>query len=400
MIINFFNESWIFLNKFSVFLLIGFLLAGILHVFVTDNFIKRNLSGNSIANIIKATLIGIPLPLCSCGVIPVAMSFYKKGSSKSSVTSFLISTPQTGVDSLMVTYSMLGPIFMLVRPATSLLAGVFGGILVKLFDCDINTEDIECKHAKRSFKDIFSYGFITLPQDIAKPLLMGIILASTISIFLPESILTNNFSGGIFELFTVLLVSVPLYVCATASIPIAVALLAKGLSAGSALVFLMAGPVTNMATITTIYNLLGKRVAIIYLFSVTSIALLCGYFINIYNSEIIQIIPQDLLHNHHHDQFSILENLCSVFILLILLNAAFNPFKNKIEVSELDTIIKVSGMTCNHCKNSVRDAVLTVQNVDSVNIDLESGQVFISGSGFNLEDIYLSIQNSGFKIIK
>ena len=400
MIINFFNESWIFLNKFSVFLLIGFLLAGILHVFVTDNFIKRNLSGNSIANIIKATLIGIPLPLCSCGVIPVAMSFYKKGSSKSSVTSFLISTPQTGVDSLMVTYSMLGPIFMLVRPATSLLAGVFGGILVKLFDCDINTEDIECKHAKRSFKDIFSYGFITLPQDIAKPLLMGIILASTISIFLPESILTNNFSGGIFELFTVLLVSVPLYVCATASIPIAVALLAKGLSAGSALVFLMAGPVTNMATITTIYNLLGKRVAIIYLFSVTSIALLCGYFINIYNSEIIQIIPQDLLHNHHHDQFSILENLCSVFILLILLNAVFNPFKNKIEVSELDTIIKVSGMTCNHCKNSVRDAVLTVQNVDSVNIDLESGQVFISGSGFNLEDIYLSIQNSGFKIIK
>tara|TARA_B100001250_G_scaffold413564_1_gene448114 strand:- start:1315 stop:2517 length:1203 start_codon:yes stop_codon:yes gene_type:complete len=400
MIINFFHESWIFLNKFSIFLLIGFFLAGVLHVFVTDNFIKRNLSGNSILSIIKATVIGIPLPLCSCGVIPVAMSFYKKGSSKSSVTSFLISTPQTGVDSLMVTYSMLGPIFMLVRPVTSLFAGIFGGILVKLFDYEVNTQDIDCKHDRRSIKDIFSYGFIALPQDIAKPLLLGIILASTISIFLPESILTNNFSGGIFELCTVLLVSIPLYVCATASIPVAVALLAKGLSAGSALVFLMAGPVTNIATITTIYNLLGKRVAIIYLFSVTSIALLFGYFINIYNSEIVQIIPQDLLHNHHHDQSGILGTICSLFVLLILLNAIFNPFKSRVKGSELDTTIKVSGMTCNHCKKSVNDAVLAVKNIASVKIDLDSGQVFISGSGFNLEDVYSSIESSGFKIIK
>ena len=137
---NILSEYWLFLNKFSPYLLIGFLLAGILHAFINDKFIQKNLVGSKFINIVKATLIGIPLPLCSCGVIPVAMSLYKKGASRASTTSFLISTPQTGIDSIMVTYGLflpVLPVFILLRPIAALVAGLFGGILVKFFDNSI-----------------------------------------------------------------------------------------------------------------------------------------------------------------------------------------------------------------------------------------------------------------------
>ena len=140
---NILSEYWLFLNKFSPYLLIGFLLAGILHAFVNDKFIQKNLVGSKFINIVKATLIGIPLPLCSCGVIPVAMSLYQKGASKSSTTAFLISTPQTGVDSIMMTYAMflpILPIFIIIRPMAALVAGLLGGTLVKFFDDETKSD--------------------------------------------------------------------------------------------------------------------------------------------------------------------------------------------------------------------------------------------------------------------
>ena len=146
------NAYWNFLNHFSPYLLLGFCIAGILHGIVNDKFIQKNLLGNSFTNIIKASLIGIPLPLCSCGVIPVAVSLYKKGASKASTASFLISTPQTGVDSIMMTYGMFLPIlplFIIIRPIAALIAGLFGGTLIKFFD-DKEVADLEeCTHEKK-----------------------------------------------------------------------------------------------------------------------------------------------------------------------------------------------------------------------------------------------------------
>ena len=401
-----FYEYWKFLNQFAPYLLLGFLIAGVLHAFVNDAFIQNNLLGNKFVNIVKATLIGIPLPLCSCGVIPVAMSLYKKGASKSATTSFLISTPQTGVDSIMMTYAMflpILPIFIFFRPIAALIAGLLGGVLVKFFDNETQSEIKECTHENKSLKDVFTYGFITLPQDIAKPLLIGILFASIIALKPPGDLFNSYIPSGIFELLSILILSIPLYVCATASIPIAVALvLTETISPGGALVFLMAGPVTNVATITTIYKVLGQKLLLIYLFAVSFIALLFGYVINqpAYKIDPSILISVDENITMSHSHASPLEYISSILVLIILLNAVFKPFQNKIKGSTLDTKINVSGMTCNHCKQSVTDAILSIQNVNDVNVDLDSGDVFISGDDIDINEVCMSVEQIGFKIIK
>ena len=400
------NAYWDFLNKFSPYLLLGFIIAGFLHGFVNDQFIQKNLLGKKFINIVKATLIGIPLPLCSCGVIPVAMSLHKKGASKSATTSFLISTPQTGIDSIMMTYAMFLPIlpmFIILRPIAALIAGLLGGVLVKIFDNDDDNIIEECSHEQKSFKEMMEYGLITLPQDIAKPLLIGILFASIIALKAPSDLFSAYINyGGAGELIGILLLSIPLYVCATASIPLAVALIGKGIiSVGGALIFLMAGPVTNIATISTIYKVLGKKLLIIYLFSVTCTALLFGYGINYYYPNLNATINWEILmHNHVHNHAGFFPSICSILILIILLNAVLKPFQKKIKGSDLDTKINVSGMTCNHCKQSVTDVVLAIDNVNNVNIDLDSGDVFISGENIDIEKICQSIEKIGFKIIK
>jgi len=397
---------WDFLNQFSPFLLLGFIIAGILHGLVNDKFIQKILLGNKIANIIKAALIGIPLPLCSCGVIPVAMSLYKKGASRASTTSFLISTPQTGVDSMMMTYAMFFPIlpvFILLRPIAALTAGLLGGLLVKIFDNENQTNIEECKHSNKSLKDMLEYGLITLPQDIAKPLLIGILFASLIALRSPDELIRAYVTyGGIGELLSILLFSIPLYICATASIPLAVSLVGTGsISIGGALILLMAGPVTNMATISTIYKVLGKKIVIIYLFSVTSIALLFGYSINYYYPQIQGTINwEKLMAAGMHNHTGILGPICSIFILFILFNAILKPFQNKIQGSDTDIKINVSGMTCNHCKQSVIDTILSNKNVTNVNVDLDSGDVFISGDDIDIQKVEYSIDKIGFKIVK
>ena len=400
------NAYWNFLNHFSSYLLLGFCIAGILHGIVNDKFIQKNLLGNSFTNIIKASLIGIPLPLCSCGVIPVAISLYKKGASKASTASFLISTPQTGVDSIMMTYGMFLPIlplFIIIRPVAALIAGLFGGTLIKFFDDEEVTDLEESIHEKKTLKDMLEYGFITLPQDIAKPLLIGILLASLIAIRPPDELFRMLVSyGGIGELIIVLILSIPLYVCATASIPLAVSLVGTGtISIGGALIFLMAGPVTNLATISTIYNILGKKFTALYLISVTCVAFLFGYGINHYYPTLNNTINwHHLMHSGAHEHTGLFTYLCSIAILLILLNALLKPFEKKVEGSDLDTTINVSGMTCNHCKQSVTNAILGCENVADVKVDLNSGNVFISGKKIKLDEIYSAVEKSGFKIIK
>ena len=406
-----FNAYWDFLNKFSPYLLFGFIVAGFLHGLVNDKFIQKNLLGNNFSNIVKATLVGIPLPLCSCGVIPVATSLYQRGASRASTTSFLISTPQTGVDSIIATYGALTALqvpnpelWCTLRPLAASLAGLFGGTLVKIFDFHKDdSQEEECSHQKKSFKDMLYYGIVTLPQDIARPLLIGMLLAAIIAIKPPNELIATYVSyGGLGELFGILLLSIPLYVCATASIPMALALVAtETISIGGALIFLMAGPVTNVATMMTIYKVLGKKLLSIYLFSVTSIALLFGYVVNHYLSSHIDNMHANFAHACEINQEpSLLAQACSIIILLILANALLKPFEKKVKGSDLDTKINVSGMTCNHCKQSVTDAIMSNNNVDSVNIDLDSGDVFISGDNFDIQEIYNSIEKIGFKIIK
>ena len=280
------SEFWETMLEMSPYLLFGFAVAGLLSVVIRAEQVERHLGGSRFLGILKASLFGIPLPLCSCGVIPVAASLRRHGAGKGAVASFLISTPQTGVDSLMVTYSLLGPLFAVFRPLAALVSGLVGGTLVEL--ADKGKEDVEeievcqdecCAHGatKRIWPiRALRYGFVTLPRDIGKSMLLGLAIAGVIAVLVPDDFFANYIGAGLAGMFFMMLLGIPVYVCATASVPIAVAMMAKGISPGAALVFLVTGPATNAAAIAALWKILGSRSAIAYLLSVAGVALVSG----------------------------------------------------------------------------------------------------------------------------
>ena len=278
-IVNYFKAFLAMFVEMSPYLLFGFLIAGILHIFITPHKLKKIMGKENIKSSLMASFIGVPLPLCSCGVIPTGISFYKNGASKGATVSFLISTPQTGVDSILVTYSLLGLPFAIIRPIVALVTGVLGGIFTsilgkkeKIYTAEVedpccskepNNEKSECK-----IKKLLKYAFVEFLDDISFWLIIGLLIAALITVALPNNFFTSYISNRYLSMLIVLLGSIPLYVCATSSVPIAVAMMLKGLSPGAALVFLMAGPATNAATITVLSRTLGKRGLLAYIGSI------------------------------------------------------------------------------------------------------------------------------------
>lgn len=286
-ITDYIQDFFKILNEMSPYLLLGFLFAGLLHVFFPKRRINGLLGEKNSRSVINAALLGVPLPLCSCGVIPTGVSFYKNGASKGSSISFLISTPQTGIDSIMVTYSLLGLPFAIIRPVIALITGFFGGFLTNLTDKETAEDKISnsLKANNEQQKDttsnnpvikLFRYAFVDFLQDISKWLVIGLLIAAVISVIVPDDFFAKHLGNGYWDMLIILLVSIPIYVCATASVPIAAILILKGISPGAALVFLMAGPATNAATITIINKVFGKKTLFVYLFSIITGALLFG----------------------------------------------------------------------------------------------------------------------------
>jgi uncharacterized protein len=216
------------------------------------------------------------------------MSLHKRGASKSATIAFLLSTPQTGVDSIFVTFSLLGPVFAVFRPIAAFVTGIVGGIFVDMFD---RTEKSGQSPPKRTDtccaggntgKVIsgLKYGFITLPRDIGRAMLVGLVVAAVISALVPDGFFADKLGTGIVPMLVMMAVGIPMYVCASASVPIAAALILKGITPGAALVFLMTGPATNAASFVTIWNILGRKTAIIYLATVAGCALLSGILLD------------------------------------------------------------------------------------------------------------------------
>jgi uncharacterized membrane protein YraQ (UPF0718 family) len=288
-LLHIFVAAWDTLVAMAPYLLLGFLAAGILSVLVSAERVERLLGKPSFGSIVKAALVGIPLPLCSCSVIPVTVSLRKHGASKGAATAFLLSTPQTGVDSIIVTWSLLGPVFAIFRPVVALITGLIGGVSVELMgnknggpaDSIAPCTDECCTGSTRSaLYRIFHYGFVTLLRDLARPLVVGVIIAGVIAALVPDDYFAGAMGGGLPQMLVMMAVGVPLYVCSTASVPIAAALLAKGVSPGAALVFLITGAATNAAGIATVWSVLGQRTALIYLATVIVTALLGGIALN------------------------------------------------------------------------------------------------------------------------
>ena len=245
------QEIFDLINEMSPFLLLGFLLAGLMHAFIPNRIYTHYLSGSSFKSVLYAALFGVPLPLCSCGVIPTAMSMRKEGASKGATVSFLIATPQTGLDSIFATYSLLGLPFAIIRPFVAFFTALIGGQAVNLFNKEtstatIHTEQREYSEQHHSFVEkiveALRYGFVEMMGDIGKWLVIGLIIAGLITTFVPQEFFAVFADNSFLSILLVLCISIPMYVCATGSIPIAVALMLKGLTPGAALVLLMAGP--------------------------------------------------------------------------------------------------------------------------------------------------------------
>ena len=289
-ILGIIKESYFLLNKMAPYLLFGFFFAGVLHIFIKTDTIAEHLGKNNLFSVIKASLFGIPLPLCSCSVIPAAMSLRKEGASKGAVLSFLISTPTTGIDSIFATYSLLGPVFTIYRIIASFITGTIAGIAANIFRIDeaaYEKKDApKCKlcpdkkdHSHSTgykIKGIFSYAFGDILKDTGPALILGVLIGGAITFFLPENVISAYLGSGIKAMLIMLLLGIPMYVCATASIPIAASLMLKGLAPGAAFVFLVAGPATNMVTMAVVARNMGKRSLVIYLGSIITGSLLLG----------------------------------------------------------------------------------------------------------------------------
>ncbi len=281
------GAAWQTLGEMAPYLLFGFACAGALSMFLSPAWVEAHLGGQGWKPVFKAAALGVPLPLCSCGVLPVAASLRQHGASAGATTAFLIATPQTGVDSILVTYSLLGPVFAIFRPVAALVSGLLGGMLLEA--CDRTrlaptptpaacAGDCCARHGPRpaAWRRALRHGFITLPRDLGPSLLLGVGVAGLIGAFVPEHSLAAVAGGGLGAMLLMLLFGIPLYVCATASVPIAAALIAKGVSPGAAMVFLMTGPATNAAAIVAIWRMMGVRATVVYLGTVAVSALLCG----------------------------------------------------------------------------------------------------------------------------
>ena len=328
-------DFWGTIAEMSPYLLFGFLMAGLLSVLVSRNFVERHLGGRGLWPLLKASLFGVPLPLCSCGVIPVSMSLHQHGASKGSTIAFLLSTPQTGMDSIFVTLSLLGPVFAVFRPVVAFVTGVFGGILVDVFGAvereeppaaETTTEAIgQQKQAVRDrLVNGLKYGFVTLPRDIGKAMLVGLVIAAVISAFVPENFFAEKLLGsGVFAMVVMMFLGIPVYVCATASVPVAAALIAKGLTPGAALVFLITGPATNAAGFATIWKVLGGRTAIVYLFAVVVCALGSGLLLD----TVFPGLGVSVRTHVHHMEPSIWGHLSAMGLLAVLAFAVLKPTK-------------------------------------------------------------------------
>jgi hypothetical protein len=447
-LINYFAELIYLLNEMAPWLILGLVFAGLLKVFFPDEKVQKYMGKPTTKSALNASLLGIPMPLCSCGVIPTGISFFRNGASKGATNSFLISTPQTGVDSIFATYSMLGWPFAILRPIVAFVTGIVGGILTNWlvkekatpkdtpkaafaggFTMDtsstsqpktsiLSSTNSKSESAKTCDDDSCGcddkpkpkgnavvrashYAFIELLQDIAKWLIIGFLTAALISVILPDDFFSSFQGWGILEILIILAASVPIYICATGSIPIAAVLLMKGVSPGAALVFLMAGPATNVATMTVIGNTMGRKSLIIYLGTIIGGAILFGQLTN-------WLLPTDLfmnqiVHIHGDGEHEMLPKWLQISSSILLISSLIlGYFYERFEKSKTTDkmnlkTMKVEGMTCSHCEASVTKNLSKLSGIDEVFADKNTSTVKVKGNNINLKEIEKTINEIGYQ---
>lgn len=328
MLLGFFDNLLSLFLDTAIWLLLGLVLAAALKGWIPTSLVEKWLSGTGAGSVIRAALIGAPLPLCSCGVLPTAIGLRRSGASKPATVSFLVATPETGVDSISVTYALLGPVMAIIRPVSAIISAVVSGMMILLFDhreknrdrsatthpeekvsscCSENDKpastcgsDIEKTAGCCSKTDAevattdsgccsennntpqqqgllagLQFAIVDILDDISTWLAIGLVLAAVVATLVEPASL-SQWGSGLSAMLLMLVVGLPLYICATASTPLAAALLAAGMSPGAILVFLLVGPATNIASIGILSRELGVRAVVLYLCGISICAVLLG----------------------------------------------------------------------------------------------------------------------------
>lgn len=327
-------ETWKVISQMAPFLLLGFVFSGLLKYLVKPDFIKRHLGSGKWSDSLKATVIGIPLPLCSCGVLPLSATLRKEGASPQATLSFLTSTPQTGVDSILATWGLMGPVFAVARVIVAFITGIISGIVAGPFAIKLPSDtpaeapaQKSCcssqKTEKVSAREAFLFAAYTLPKGIGKALIFGLIIAGLVSAYLPIDTFSGSIGQGFSAYILVSCFSIPLYICSTGSIPVAFALLQAGMSPGAALVFLVTGPSTHAATVTIMGKLMGKKAMGIYLVVLALSTWICAWFFDRLLAGQSSLFSMEHLHALEPGLFG---QICGA-ILLLMLTVALWPQK-------------------------------------------------------------------------
>lgn len=411
------------LNAMSPYILLGFLIAGIIYSFIPRATMSRHLSGTGWKPVVKAAAFGIPLPLCSCGVLPTAIGLRRSGASRAASSSFLIATPQTGVDSIAATWSLLGPHFALIRPVAALVTAVLGGLAIGRQEkhdvtaahsgqgvcasggCDApaqgGAEGSDTRSIARKCIDALRYGYVDLVGSIGGWLVAGLVIAALITVYVPDGFFSALGGRPLLSMLAVLTVAVPMYICATGSIPIALSLMLKGLSPGTAFVMLMAGPAANFASFALIRREMGLKTALTYLASICIGAICTGLIIDC-------LLPAawfnvSAMHAHaggHAAAIGAFDTVCSA-VLAGLLTAGIirNRRHTHKHISEnnMKRNYTVRGMSCAHCQATVTKAILAVKGVTDVCVNLSDGIAEVAGDA-SAEDIRAAVRAAGFDI--
>ena len=306
-------------------LVFGFLMAGVIAVWIPRNWVNRMMGGRSgFGGVLRAVAIGVPLPICSCGVLPIATGLRKHGAGKGPTAALLVSTPQTGIDSILATYALMGPVFAVARPIAAALTGIVGGVVVAA----VGGEDAESAAVEdapatsRGIKAIFWQAYRRLLGSVAKPLAIGLAISALVTVLVPDNFFADAFHGSDWIAMPVMaLVGFPMYVCSTASIPIAASLVAKGVSPGAAFVFLMVGPAMNAMSLTTVSALFGRKAAAAYVTVIIVGAILCGITINL----IPNALPASMVSASRGHALSVVHWASAIFLAVMMIFNLLRP---------------------------------------------------------------------------
>lgn len=448
---------WQFVTLFSEmapFLLLGFLLAGILHVWVPNHLYVPKISKTNFKSVLWSALFGIPLPICSCGVIPTSIALRKEGASKGASVSFLISTPATGVDSILATYSLLGGPFAILRPVAAFVTAMLGGLFTNVVTknepetgvavvgethephhehehCDCEGDHCSCsqeghdEHSKKSFvqkvRETLEYGFVNMIGDVSKWLIIGLLLGALIAAFVPDDFFLFLHEYPLLCMVVVLVLAMPMYTCATGSIPLALALVEKGITPGAALVLLMAGPATSIASMLVVGKAFGKRTLAAYLTSIALGALFFGFVIDTFfmDSFLASMLPHASAECHGHGALGVFDYICAVLFAVLIIYAKFahkgcgghdehhhhegechcNGHHHEHEEPVVVTY-RVLGMSCSHCKACVEKATLRLDGVLSAEADVANKELRVQWHGDDDVDetaLKNAVEEAGFE---